>query len=90
MTQTLDREANADVTGNPAFESMVARLSKLSVDKHFEAYVDIDWDDPELAVDPTDHAGRSGTSTPWVAPTGTGRYPARTRPTSASTASPPA
>jgi hypothetical protein len=54
MTQTLDRESHADVAGNPAFESMVARLSKLSVDKHFEAYVDIDWDDPALAVDPTD------------------------------------
>lgn len=54
MTQTLDHESQADVTGNPAFETMVARLSKLSVDKHFEAYVDIDWDNPDLAVDPAD------------------------------------
>lgn len=54
MSQTLDREQDAVIDGNPAFESMVARLSKLSVDKHFEAYVDVDWDAPEMTVEPTD------------------------------------
>ena len=34
--------------------AMIARLSKQSVDKRFEAYVDVDWDDPELAIDPAD------------------------------------
>lgn len=30
------------------------RLSKASVDKHWEPYRDIAWDDPDLAVDPVD------------------------------------
>ena len=34
-----------------AFRTMVERLSRLSVDKHFDAYVDVDWDGPR-------HAGR--------------------------------
>src|SRR5437773_5955536 len=33
---------------------MVGRLNKLSVERHFDAYADIDWDDPGLAVDPGD------------------------------------
>lgn len=39
-----------------AFESLLARLSRQSVTdgKHFDAYADVDWDAPELAIDPTD------------------------------------
>lgn len=37
-----------------AFEALCARLSRQSVDKHFDAYGDVDWDAPELHVDPTD------------------------------------
>jgi hypothetical protein len=33
---------------------MVGRLNRLSVERHFDAYADIDWDDPALALDPTD------------------------------------
>jgi hypothetical protein len=36
------------------FATMVRRLSRLSVDKHFDAYADIDWDAPEMALDPAD------------------------------------
>ncbi|HVW32321.1 MAG TPA: diiron oxygenase [Acidimicrobiia bacterium] len=36
------------------FEVMVGRLSRLSVERHFDAYADIAWDDPALAVDPAD------------------------------------
>lgn len=36
------------------FAVMVGRLNKLSVERHFDAYADIDWDAPELALDPTD------------------------------------
>ena len=36
------------------FTVMVGRLNKLSVERHFDAYADIDWDDPGLAVDPGD------------------------------------
>jgi hypothetical protein len=33
---------------------MVGRLNKLSVERHFDAYADIDWDDPDNAVSTTD------------------------------------
>ena len=36
------------------FTVMVGRLNKLSVERHFDAYADIDWDDPEFALDPAD------------------------------------
>ena len=36
------------------FTNMVERLSRQSVDKHFDAYADVAWDDPQLALDPSD------------------------------------
>jgi hypothetical protein len=36
------------------FTSIVKRLSRQSVAKHFDAYTDIDWDNPDFAVEPTD------------------------------------
>lgn len=47
LTTTLDDEIAAS-----AFEPMVARLNDLSVRKHFDAYVDVPWDDHP--IDPTD------------------------------------
>jgi hypothetical protein len=32
------------------FDRMIARLNRLSVSKRFDAYADIDWDDPDHAV----------------------------------------
>ena len=37
-----------------AFEALVGRLNRRSVDKHFEAYVDVAWDDPAYRIDPAD------------------------------------
>jgi hypothetical protein len=34
--------------------SLLDRLNALSVTKHFDAYADIDWDSPKLALDPED------------------------------------
>jgi hypothetical protein len=36
------------------FAVMVGRLNKLSVERHFDAYADIDWDDPAFAIDLAD------------------------------------
>jgi hypothetical protein len=36
------------------FAVMVGRLNRLSVERHFDAYADIDWDDPGLTLDPAD------------------------------------
>ena len=45
------------MTATPAadeFTVMVGRLNRLSVERHFDAYADIDWDDPANAFDTTD------------------------------------
>jgi hypothetical protein len=36
------------------YEETVRRLSRQSVTKHFDAYADVDWDAPEMAVHPDD------------------------------------
>jgi hypothetical protein len=43
----------SDVT-NDTFRTTVERLSRQSVDKHFDAYADVDWDGPDMAVRPDD------------------------------------
>ncbi|CAN5701906.1 diiron oxygenase [soil metagenome] len=45
----LDEEQRSD-----KYDALVARLNRQSVDKHFQAYVDIDWDAPEMQIDPAD------------------------------------
>jgi hypothetical protein len=37
-----------------AYGALLGRLSRQSVDKHFDAYADVDWDAPEMAIDPAD------------------------------------
>ncbi len=42
---------------NPAqnvFEATVTRLSRQSVDKHFDAYTDVEWDGPDMEISPED------------------------------------
>ncbi|MBI2703874.1 MAG: diiron oxygenase [Actinobacteria bacterium] len=53
---TVDDElvVDAERTSRERFESLVRRLSEQSVAKHYDAYADIPWDDPEFAVDPDD------------------------------------
>ena len=36
------------------YEDTVRRLSRQSVTKHFDAYADVDWDAPEMQIDPED------------------------------------
>ena len=45
----LEQEQESD-----RFAELLARLSRQSVEKHFDAYVDIPWDDPEWAIDAAD------------------------------------
>jgi hypothetical protein len=47
---TLDHETDVAVVDEAAFDRMLGRLNKLSVEKHFDAYADIAWDDPALAL----------------------------------------
>src|SRR5438105_2354383 len=54
MSTVLDTEQAADVGNGDAYESLIARLSHQSVVKHFDAYADVAWDDPEMRIDPED------------------------------------
>ena len=62
MPQTLHHDTrtpapaeSADVgEARDVFTNMVERLNRQSVDKHFDAYEDVAWDDPDMAVDVTD------------------------------------
>jgi hypothetical protein len=36
------------------FGALVDRLSRASVEKHFDAYADVDWDSPEMRIDASD------------------------------------
>lgn len=40
--------------GTPPFEDLLGRLSRQSVQRHFDAFADVDWDSPEMRVDPAD------------------------------------
>jgi P-aminobenzoate N-oxygenase AurF len=51
---TLDEEVREKVEDREAYVGVIRRLSKASVDKRWEAYADIPWDDPEFRVDPDD------------------------------------
>jgi len=53
----LDEEehiALRDRSSRDKFEALVRRLSEQSVLKHYDAYADIPWDEPEFAVDQDD------------------------------------
>ncbi|HUY63441.1 MAG TPA: diiron oxygenase [Acidimicrobiales bacterium] len=51
---SLDDEAAADVERDEAYGELLRRLSHQSVVKHFDAYADVAWDDPAMAIDPDD------------------------------------
>jgi hypothetical protein len=48
-----EEDALADAS-TEAYLKLLARLNHQSVVKHFDAYADVAWDDPEFAVDPDD------------------------------------
>jgi len=59
----------ATTTAATAYEDRLRTLSEASTDQHFDAFLDIAWDDPGYAIDPQD--GR------WILPTADvlGRHP---------------
>lgn len=55
MSTVLDDEQQVDDAGaEDAYQGLIRRLSRQSVDKHFDAYVDVDWDAPDMQIDPAD------------------------------------
>lgn len=53
MSFALEEESAGTVAGEANFRATLERLNRLSVDRHTHAY-EIDWDDPELALDVAD------------------------------------
>lgn len=49
LTSPTDEEQRSS-----RFDELVRRLSAQSVTKHFDAYADVDWDAPGMAIDPHD------------------------------------
>jgi hypothetical protein len=58
MAITLDgelpEEERARIDRDESYLRLLTRLSHQSVVKHFDAFVDIPWDDPAYAIDPAD------------------------------------
>jgi len=54
MSTVLDQEQSGDARTAEGFRSLTARLNRASVEKHFHAYTDVDWDNPEYALHPGD------------------------------------
>ncbi|MDL4775189.1 AurF N-oxygenase family protein [Actinomadura xylanilytica] len=50
----LAEEVREQVKDKKAYLGVIERLNKASVDKHWEAYADIPWNEPEFLVDKTD------------------------------------
>jgi hypothetical protein len=66
MTPSIATEES----GTVPMEALVARLSRQSVDKHFDAYRDVAWSSPELGIDRSDPRFELGEQdalggTPW-------------------------
>jgi hypothetical protein len=53
-TEDLPDEERLAAADERAWQDLLARISRQSVTKHFEAYVDVPWDDPEYAIDRAD------------------------------------
>jgi hypothetical protein len=49
-----EERADATTPDSDAWKNLVGRLNRQSVDKHFDAYADVAWDEPEMAIDPHD------------------------------------
>jgi hypothetical protein len=59
--QDLDRTQDALPSLERAeYDATLRQLSQASVDRHFDAFVDVPWDDPDFAIDPSDER--------WVLP----------------------
>ncbi|WP_300405982.1 diiron oxygenase [Nocardioides sp.] len=72
MTSTIGHDQDTrDALAAPfqTYEQRLKTLSEASVEQHFDAFADIDWDHPDFAIDPTDER--------WILPEADvlGRHP---------------
>jgi hypothetical protein len=51
---TMPSEERVGALDDERYAALIARLSHQSVVKHYDAFADIDWDAPEMRIDPDD------------------------------------
>ena len=82
--QTRRTDRDRTLADDTTWGEMLDRLNRLSVDRHFDAYQDVPWDDPAYAIDPTDTrwepAARQPARRHRVVPGAAARDPGRDRP----------
>jgi hypothetical protein len=66
-------------TPRESFPELVARLSHLSVTKHYDAYADVPWDDPASRIEVEDPVWQLGPDHPLGASAWYGEQPAEVR-----------
>ena len=49
-----DERPDGAPIGDAGYRALIERLSRQSVAKHYDAYLDVPWDDPAYAIDATD------------------------------------
>jgi hypothetical protein len=54
LTLPDDERPDGAPIGDSSYRSLIERLSRQSVAKHYDAYLDVPWDDPGYAIDPAD------------------------------------
>ena len=71
--------ATATNAPDEAWRSLIDKLNRQSVSRHFDAYVDVDWDGPAMALDPEDPRWELSADDPLGATTWYRQLPAPTR-----------
>jgi hypothetical protein len=69
-TLPSDERPDGAPIGDASYRALIERLSRQSVAKHYDAYLDVPWDDPDYAIDPADprwelHASDPLGATAW-------------------------
>jgi P-aminobenzoate N-oxygenase AurF len=54
MTEEVRADDRGVAMDDTQWRSLIARLNRLSVTKHFDAYTDVEWDSDDLHLDPED------------------------------------
>jgi len=74
-----EKDTSGATADDEGWRRFLQRLNRLSVTRHFDAYADVDWDAPEMALDPTDPRWELTAGDPLGATAWYQQLPAETR-----------
>ena len=74
MTHSITA-ATAANRPDDAWRHLIDKLNRQSVSRHFDAYVDVDWDGAAMALNPEDPRWELSVDDPWAPQPGTGSCP---------------